>query len=197
MKSTTNATQISRRKALKGFGFLMVGMTLGCQPARIGLGIYPKEYKESRQMVDRTLGAFMETIVPGISKSSLPGIPRNPQLTNVFHDKYYRLDKYSGFLASDLSRRARRMYGNQYFDQLSYDQRTAVIQDALDSGGVNTKLYTGAIYLTQVAVYSGVCNGDKGCDLIDFSGKYQYQNTSYPIPEKYLARSITKSGNID
>ena len=130
----------------------------------------------------------METVVPGVEAG--------PELTQVFHDKFYKMDKYHGFLASDLCRRSGKMY-DKSFEKLTNQQRTAVIQDGLDRGGVSCKLYTAAIYLTQITIYAGITNGDKGCDLIDFAGKYRYQNVSYPNPERYLAKSITTTGNID
>ena len=128
MNSVKNAHQISRRKTIKGFALLIMGMSVGCQPGRVALGIYPKEFKNSSSKADQVLGTFMKTVVPGV--------PVGPELTQVFHDKFYKMEKYHGFLASDLCRRSSRIY-NTSFERLTTQQRTVVIQDGLDSGGVS------------------------------------------------------------
>jgi hypothetical protein len=73
-----------------------------------------------------------------------------------------------------------------------------VIQDGLDAGGVTRRLYTGAVFLTQIATYAGIYDEDRGCELIDFGGRnrgFPGSTLTYPDQGRFLAEGITGDGN--
>ncbi len=95
------------------------------------------------------------------------------QSIGVLSDRFYPLARYSDFLASDLDRRAKRQY-RRPFASLSLDQRTVLLKDALASRDRTTqRLYTGAVFLTEAAVYGGIRDDRAGCRLTGFPGGYQ------------------------
>jgi hypothetical protein len=151
----------------------------------------PPRLRHDPALVDRVLRAFVAAVIPGAPVD-------DATLVRAYHDPYYRLAKYTGFLASDLCGRARRLLGNGAFDELSIEARTRVIQDALAADATTARLYNGAIFLAQVAFYGGIYDDDRGCPLIGFEGAYQFRGPeaiTYPEPERFLGRAMTPDGN--
>ena len=182
---------MTRREAVKSLALLSAGLSLACTPLRIVLGDYPQEFNDDAKRVDRLLRAFMETVVPGAPID-------HGRLTAAFYDPYYRLSKYRKYLMADLCRRAERRCGTEAFEYMPAEWRTIVVRDGLSAGGVTTRLYAGAVFLAQIVVYSGLCNADSACPLIDFPGQYRDRGlaaTTYPTPQRFLARSTTANGN--
>ena len=183
---------ISRREVLGRLAFLVAGAaTTACTPLRVVLHMYPEEFDTQPDLVQRVLGAFLETVVPGAPSD-------DPNLARAYLDPDFPLAKYAGYLASDLCKRSKRMFANPNFETLTGAQRAAVVENALRADGTTARLYNGAIYLGQVAFYAGIYDDDRGCPLIGFEGRYRFRGleaTSYPHPERYLARAITVDGN--
>lgn len=142
----------SRRQALRLMAALVpVVAAAACAPARIVLRAYPAEFKGESSRAQATLEAFVCTVEPG-AIADVTGAARTLQ------DRYYPLARYAGYLASDLDRRASRTYGHAFSD-LACSERATVVTAGLSAGGVTGKLYAGAVYLTQVAVYAGLGTG--------------------------------------
>ncbi|MEE8192453.1 MAG: hypothetical protein V3T74_06880 [Gemmatimonadales bacterium] len=183
---------VTRRRALGWIGSATLALAAGaCTPVRIVLKMYPEEFETDPDLVDGVLRAFVTAVVPG-----MPG--DHPNLTRAFYDDYYRLSKYRNFLAADLCERSRSMYGRTEFAELSLEQRTRVIEDGLDRGGVTKRLYVGAVFLAQIATYAGIYDAEEGCPLIGFQGRYdlsELAHVSHPHPERFLPPSRTTDGN--
>lgn len=178
---------LSRRKALTGMFWLMAGVSISCSPIRLVLDIKKEKVFDDPDSEDRTLRAFVATIIPGVNIS-------NPHLTDVFHDKFYQFKKYKSAFANDLNRRSWKLFGNE-FKSLNTDDRTKVVADGLGSIMVASRLYSGAIFLTQIAVYSGTANNDNGCSLIDFKGTYNFEPTTYPDADRFFGEPTTQTGH--
>ena len=164
------------------------GLATACTPVRIGLKIYPREFEEHSQLVEETLRAFVLTIVPGIPEDA-------PDLTRPFHDELFRLDAHCGFLASDLCTRADRIAGNRRFALLAYEDRARVVADGLAAGGVTTRLYSAAAYVTQIACYASIYDDGKGCIITGFEGRFNIERMAgVRDPHLDLFREITSSG---
>lgn len=191
-KELDGQQSISRRDMLGRLGFLFAGAAAtACTPVRVILHMYPEEFDTQPDLVRRVLRAFVETVVPGAPSD-------DPNLARAYLDPDYPLAKYAGFLASDLCKRSKQMFADPNFDALTIDQRTAVVENALHADGTTARLYNGAIFLGQVAFYAGIYDDDRGCPLIGFEGRYRSKGleaTSYPHPERFLARTITVDGN--
>lgn len=183
---------LTRRQALGRLAAAALGLTAaGCTPARIVLHLYPDEFDRDGDPRQATLRAFVLTIVPGADS-------HDPNLTRALTDPSFPLARYAGFLASDLSRRTTRRHRHGRFDRLSVDDRTALVAAALSEGGTTARLYQGAIYLTQIAVYAGIYDPEHGSPLVGFDGRYRFRGiaaTTYPHPERYLPRALTTDGN--
>jgi hypothetical protein len=177
---------LSRRKVLTGIFWIMAGASVSCSPIRLALDIKKEKVLDDLTEVNRTLKAFVGTVIPGIDDT-------NPQIVEIFYDKFYKFHKYTCAFSKDLNIRSEKMFG-EIFYKLSIQERTKVIEDGLDSNLIATQLYTGAVFFTQIAVYSGLTNNDKGCELIDFKGTYQYVPT-YKNTDELLGLPATKTGN--
>lgn len=181
---------VTRREAVKSLALLSAGLSLACTPLRIVMGDYPQEFNDDTKRVDRLLRAFVETVVPGAPID-------HDRLTAAFYDPYYRLSKYRKYFTADLCRRAERRCGTDAFEYMPTEWRTIVVRDGLSAGGVTMRLYAGAVFLAQIVVYSGLYN-NSACSLIGFPGQYHDRGlaaTTYPTPQRFLARSTTANGN--
>ncbi|MCH9014983.1 MAG: hypothetical protein IH877_04765 [Gemmatimonadetes bacterium] len=187
------AQQMTRREVLEVLAAVGLGLfgVSACTPARILLRDYPAEFDTEPLRVDRTLRAFVTAVVPGMD-------PSEANLVRAFYDSYFPLEPHRNFLAAELSRYARERYGRDRFDLLPYEHRVRVIQDGLDEGGIIARIFGGAVFLTQIACYSGIYDDEQGCSLVDFEGRYRVRpisETSYDHPERFLPTATTVDGN--
>jgi hypothetical protein len=187
----TESFHTTRRQAVGLLASLVAGMAFGgCAPIRIVLGAPPR-YKRNPNLTDETLAAFVATVVPGQSPE------RDAAAAEVFHDKFYPIEPYRTFLASDLDRRAKSLY-RERFRALRPGQRADVVAGALDADRVTRRLYSGAIFLTQIAAYGGIDSDRAGCSLIDFAGGYRLptrEELSYADVVRFRATALTTDGN--
>ena len=148
----------SRRQCLRFVAALVPAIAASaCAPARIVLRAYPSEFKGASSRTQATLEAFVCTVEPGAT-ANVSAAARTLQ------DPYYPLARYAGYLASDLDRRASRAYGRAFSD-LACSERVTVVTGGLSGGSVTGKLYAGAVYLTQIAVYAGLGTGNDAPNL--------------------------------
>ena len=152
MRDANTRFDPSRRQALLTIAAVLPAVfATACAPARIVLKAYPAEFKGNSTRTQATLAAFVCTVEPGASPD-----PVSTALT--LQDPYYPLARYAAYLASDLDGRANRSY-RRPFTALSCTERAAVVASGLSEDGVTGKLYSGAVYLTQIAVYAGLGGG--------------------------------------
>lgn len=178
---------MERRAVVRYLAVLLAGVGTGaCTPLRILTRSFPDEFKHDPDIVGRTLRAFTAAVIPGFD-------PGNTNPARALLDHRYPFAAYAPFFASDLSRRADELFAAA-FDALTLEQRTAVIRAGLDADGTTRKLYRGAIYLTQVAIYAGIYD-DTGCALIGFPGRYRGGAISYDEPAVFLPKPRTSRGN--
>lgn len=184
--------RLSRREAvLRLAGALAAVGVAGCTPARIVLHLYPEMFDHDDALCQRVLAAFARTVVPSASA-------QDPNLTRAYSDPAFPLAKYRGYFASDLCQRAMRVGGARTFDQLDATQRRAVVAAAAADRGTTGRLYRGAIYLTQIALYAGIYDDVHGDPAIAFRGRYHLRplsQTSYPDPSRFLPVAMTVDGN--
>lgn len=183
---------VSRRQAVRQFALLGAGAAAwACTPLRVVLRAYPDAFDEEPALTHGVLRAFVLTVIPGAP-------PDDPNLVRAYYDDDYPLARYRGFLAADLCARAERLFGRDRFDRLGPEQRTAVVQDGLGADAVTRRLYRGAVFLAQIAVYAGIYDDARGAPLSRFEGRYRFPGiaaTTHPNPERFLARAITPDGN--
>lgn len=183
---------MSRRDLLKTLGLASgAALTSGCTPMKILMHWYPPDFDRDRELVDRNLVAFADAVLGD-------AVDENHFAARPFHDERFPLHKYRGFLASDLCGRASDLYGTDRFDLLRRQDRCAVISNGLAGDATTRKLYSGAIYLTQVACYAGIYDDESGCPAIEFEGKYRrrpFAELTYPDPESFLAEEVGIAGN--
>jgi len=167
------------------------GLASACTPVRIGLKLYPRDFDEHPELVEETLHAFVLAVIPGMP-------PDDANLTRVFYDELFRLDEHRAWLAYDLCRRAGDLTGDRRFAALSSADRGRVIATALASGGVTERLYTAAIYITQITVFSSVYDDASGCALWEYDGPFridQLAGSKDPNLDEFRAFTAAGSGN--
>jgi len=189
--TATSRHDPSRRQALLLIVGSLAALAMGaCTPATIVLKAYPEEYRPGSDATDNALESFVDTVVPGLT-------PAEARAVTVLRDPFYPMAKYADFLASDLDRRAWKRY-RRAFHALARAQRTAVIQGAFAGDTTTRKLYTGAVYLTQAAVYGGIQDDRAGCRLIGFPGGYRLPaaaDLSYGDARMFRAAGTSRDGN--
>lgn len=180
-----------RRQAIRLMAGGIAALAAGaCTPATIILQNYPEQYRSGTAATRRALQAFTATVIPGLT-------PEEVEAVTALQDPFYPTAKYCAFLASDLDRRAERRH-ERLFSSLDLPQRTDIVRKALDGDATTRKLYTGAVFLTQVAVYGGIRADGAGCRLTGFPGGYHLADpalVSYPDTSRFTARALSRDGN--
>lgn len=186
------AVLLSRREAVRRLAVALVGAgAAACAPVRIALKAYPAEFSTDSGMVERTLRAFVLTVVPGAD-------PEDPGPTRVFAERFHPFGPHRGFFAADLCRRTRQRFGEGRFDRLPAAERTWVVRRGLRQRGVVGRMYAGAVLLAQIAVYARIYDDARGSSLIDFDGGGHLPTPAgltYPDAGRFLARPLTATGN--
>lgn len=176
-----NRNLYTRREALVALSFL--GFTASCTPIKVLFA----DRKPEEYTYDITLRAFMETIIPGISSDS-------PNLTHIFSDPYFPFAPYKEILAEDLDRTSFKEYKVERFYNLDLEKREQLVCSKLKKSRITQQIYFGALWLTQLAVYTGINNPDGACEIIDFKCM-DSKTDSYANPISYLGKPATINGN--
>ena len=181
---------ISRLDFLKKISFSLGIIVTSCTPVKILLNTHDDKYDENTELKNQILKAFVTTVIPGAD-------PENPDICKIYCDEYYPFHKYCGFFISDLNSKSKKIFNSENFYELSYQQRTEVIQAGLDDDSTTERIYTAAIFITQVAVYCSIYDDERGCNLIDYKGNYGFMDAEmfFADQKKYLAQEITSTGN--
>ena len=180
LKSGFNGNTIDRRQALTNLAVLATAIGFGCTPI--------SKMSSRFTIIDKKLRAFMEVIVPGIDRNAA-------NLTDIFYDEYYPLAKYTKLLVRDLSKKSKKYFGSEDFQDLSIRNRTPIIQEGLQATNYKQQIYQGAVLLAQLSVYTGLYKIDEGCQLIDFPGKFDFNFQTHPDYTRFMGQSITSDGN--
>jgi hypothetical protein len=179
---------MERREVVRYLSWLAVTAVAGaCTPLRIVTRSFPTEFKTDPDLVAETLRAFTAAVVPGFE-------PGRSDPARALLDTRYKFAKYAPYFASDLTRRTEQRFPGRDFASLDIEQRTRVITDGLAADATTRKLYRGAIYLTQIALYAGIYDS-RGCALIRFEGRYRGAKVSYTNPDSFLPAPATTRGN--
>ena len=182
---------VTRRQLLRRAGVLAVGLASGCTPLRLAFHANPEPFRGEGGVTDRVLAAFVRTVAPRAGGS-------NEELARVFADPAYPFVSYRAFFAADLCRRAEGRFGTKGFDSLPEDSRARVIEDGLKDDAIARRLYSGAIFLAQVAVYSGIYDDARGARAINFDGAnhgFPPETLTHPVPGWYLPAASSVDGN--
>jgi hypothetical protein len=189
--SATTANRITRREALARLGAAFAGLTVACAPTHMLARLNPVELDIDADRVERNLRALALTIVPAASES-------DPALVRPFYDQHYPLAQFRGLLAADLARRARARAGETHLDRLSLADREAIVREGLHGDSVMRRLYTGAVFMVQLAALGGIYAETAEVPLLGFEGQYQFRGIAaitYPDSRRFLAASISPDGN--
>jgi hypothetical protein len=179
---------VNRRDALKSMSVLALGALVGCTPLRLALRT---DHISDVDDADEILRAFVTTVVPLAD-------PAEPELTRAFYDPEFGFPRCSGFFVKDLRDRAKDRFGGIPFTALSADQRAEIVRDGLDAGGLRSRVYTGAVFLSQVSFYAGIYDDRRGCPAIDFDGRnrgFDDDDLTYPEPDRFFGAQLSADGN--
>jgi len=171
----------NRRQALTAIA--SVSVTCGCTPLQI---LFTKKEPVER-VYDRTLIAFIETIIPGVQTES-------PGLTGIYYDSYYPFSPYIKIFVEDLDKASVKKFNSENFSELSVEQRKDIVEDKLSGGGITRQFTTAALFLAQLTIYTGIYNSEGVCELLDFMCT-DSETESYPDTVKYIGDPKTQDGN--
>lgn len=186
----TVLANISRLDFLKKISFTFGVLMTSCTPVKILLNTHEDKYDDDTVLKNKILAAFITAVIPGAD-------PEDADNYKIFCDEYYPFHKYCGFFVSDLCSKSEKLFGTEKFYDLSLEQRTEVIQAGLNDDSTTERIYTAAIFISQVSVYCGIYNDEKGCSIIDYNGSYGFVDAEmyYSDPATYLAAEMTSTGN--
>jgi hypothetical protein len=190
--SSSKTVICNRREFITKIAILSGAALASCTPLKIIFKDYPNEFENNDTIKINNLRAFVITVIPGADANDV-------NLCRIFSDSFYGFEKYCGFFISDLCKRSEKKFGKKSFYDLTAEQRTDVILSGLEADTTLNKIYSAAIFMSQVSYYSSIYDDEKGCDLIDFKGNtsFVYSEMSYKNPELYLATEITINGNYN
>jgi hypothetical protein len=182
----------SRRDFIAKLSVLVGAVLASCTPLNIVLKNYPEEFDNDDAIKLDNLKAFVITIIPGADIN-------DKNLCRIFSDSFYGFNKYCGFFVSDLCTRSKKMFDKNSFCDLTAEQKTEVVLSGLNADTTLNKIYSAAIFMSQVSYYSSIYDDENGCQLIDFNGPTSFVNSemSYKNPKVYLASEITENGNYN
>lgn len=165
---------------------------LSIPPAiRMVLKIFPHEYCKNNSLKEKYLRAFVTTIIPGANENE-------DNLVKMYLDSYYPFQTYCGYFVYDLNKRSNKLFNKKEFFDLSYDEKTQVINNALNGRELARRLYKGAILMAQVSYYGAVYDEEKGCPLIDFPGRnngYSKEELAYPYSKELFDNELSLDGH--
>jgi hypothetical protein len=188
---TTTDHVLSRREVLRTLAWISAGVAgSACVPAELVFNASPAPHKRDPNIVEPILRLFVETVVPGTPVE-------HPGSARVFFDPFYPLTPHRAWLARDLNDRAMRQF-RQPFDGLPRSSRGSIIQSGLSSRGLTGRVYHGAVFLAQVAVFAGLAHPTGACPAIGFQGPagvLPLADQTYPEPGRYLGRAHGVHGN--
>lgn len=188
---TTSDRAVSRRELLRTLAWVTAGLAgSACVPAELVFNASPAPHRRDPNVVEPILRMFVETVVPGTPVD-------RPGAAGVFFDPFYPLTAHRAWLARDLNDRAMQRNG-QPFDGLPWSSRATIIRDGLSSQGLTRRVYNGAVFLAQVAVYAGLAHPAGACPVIGFegpSGLLTLADQTYANPHLFLGRTRGADGN--
>lgn len=158
---------------------------------RMVLRIFPHRYCRDPILREGALRAFVSTVIPGSDE-------HEEHLIAMFEDSYYPFHTFSGYFVFDLNRRSRALFTGRTFANLSPDERTVVLQNALEGRELTRRLYKGAILMAQVSYFGAVYDEERGCPLIDFPGRnegYGPKQTTYPFSSVFFHNELSIDGH--
>ena len=185
----SHTSHLTRRQLCAALFGVAAGAMAGCAPVRIVLDDYPERFGKPYGPTDLVLHAFAVTVAPCQANVADPA--------RALADPFFPFARFRSWLASDLCRRAGQFRGMR-FDQLDTSQRVHVITEGLQADAVTRKVYTGAVFLIQLAAYGAIYGDVDGAPGIRYDGTYRFQGlaaVTYPEPETFLPAALTADGN--
>lgn len=183
--SQQNLFDKSRRRLLKRVVFLMSGISIF--PEFIYSENSSKNISTPNDIDVETFRSFIDIVIPGTEKYS-------KFLVEEFIDEFYGFSKYFELLVNVLNKKSNEKY-NTVFSQLTLEMKKEIVRIGTESGIFKKQIFHGAIYLLQLVVFSGLCEEDQSCDIIDFPGVIQRDFQTYPEAKMNQLNSITLNGN--
>lgn len=175
-------TSLSRRRFIYSLG--MLSAIASCTPIKLLVSNSPGETD-----MKKTLFTFMNAVVPGIDDHYRQGI-------SFYYDPEYPFHRYLSVFIADLHLHAQKGYRRNRFDQLNLSQQQELIRHRSQDLIIGN-LYKGAIWFTQVIIYTGMAHPEGKSHILDFEGPYTHQNYSFENPEEYLGNNLTENGNLN
>ena len=180
---TTLIHNLNRREAINMMLVALAGTA--CTPLEM---VFSNDKPNSDRNNAPILDAFIKTIIPGIQKD-------NEEFYSIYYDLYYPFYPYEQVFAKDLCHTSKKIYGISKFEKLPEEQRQEIVEKQLNRGGLTSQLYSAAIWLAQIYIYTGNYHRDNECSIIDFKCSDQKMIT-YSDTTAFLGEPATIDGNL-
>lgn len=191
MESSKNF-DLSKRDWIKSVVATTLSVYLyGCKIQDDLFNPYLKKLRENPELEKSILIYFVDAVIPGVDL-------KDSNLVKIFYDLFFPFAPYRTGFAADLAQYSKHLFANDLYYELPRISRQALVQDGLESRTPRGLLYSGAIFLTQISVYSGIYDDQKGCPLIEYPGKFQFvewTELTHPDPEYFRGIEKTVDGN--
>jgi len=182
---------MDRRTALQRLGAAVLVLTSsGCSRSFFLRAAYPESVRIDDATVTATLAAFVLTVVPGVEDPE--------RVAQLMQDPALPFGPFSRALTADLASRAAQRRAVEGFAGLPATQRTAIVAEGLEAGGIPARLYNGAVLFAQAAVYGGLASHDGSCAITGSEGAFRFRGMAaqtYPNPDAFLPEAVSHDGN--
>lgn len=182
MKSTI-INGCNRREAISLMSIIIAGTA--CTP--LGM-VFSSDKPNSDRNNAPILEAFIKTIIPDTQEE-------NEEFYSIYYDIYYPFYPYEKVFSKDLCNTSKKLFGTSKFEKLSKGQRQEIVEKRLNGGGLTSQLYSAAIWLAQIYIYTGNYHRDNECSIIDFKCSDQKMIT-YSDANAFLGNPATIDGNL-
>lgn len=177
---------LSRRILMKRIAYFISGLSLFPEV------LYGSDMQEQNHSITSnedlsTFQNFIEIVIPGASRYT-------DFLAEEICAEFYGFSKYFGYLIKNLNEQAKLKFSVS-FTHLSDDNKKLIVREGTQSGLLRKQVYNGAIYLLQLIVFSGLCESDQSCGIIDFPGASRGEFQTYAADNLTNINSITSNGN--
>lgn len=186
MYNCPNPSGISRRILLKRIACFVSGIVVF--PQLVNASSEPGNDKSTLTRLElETFESFLEVVIPSSKKYS-------KFLALEIRDVFYGFSKYFKFLIKCLDEQAETKFLLK-FSQISDHEKAQIIHDGTQTGLLKKQVFNGAIYLLQLIVFSGLCERNQSCDIIDFPGASGAEFLTYGESGLNNLHAITFDGN--
>ena len=183
---TSGLTDHSRRVLIKTLVLAIPGIVISPHYVH-ALENLEKIDKKISEIDKSTFFHFIRTIIPGTDHYC-------SSIVNELSNEFYGFKKYIPTLAKNLNDSSQQKFLRSFFE-LNDEEKMIVVEEGTKEGIFKKQIYYAAIYVIQVIVFTGLCEKNQSCSIIDFPGNKRGPFITYSHYDQLNVKSSGINGN--